>query len=99
MGMPAADLLGMKFGKLTVLRRAPKGQYVNLCAHWICLCECGSEKVCPAGMLVRGRINSCGKNGCRVRRTRKKRGPNVKPNAFVKRESEFSLVAGQMNGK
>lgn len=57
--MPAfIDLTGQKFGRLTVLRRAPdvkKGQ-----PRWECLCECGNPSTVDAGHLRSGATKSCG---------------------------------------
>jgi sugar diacid utilization regulator len=53
------NLLGMKFGRLTVLglddQRASDGQ-----ARWICLCNCGETTVVMGGNLTRGHSKSCG---------------------------------------
>lgn len=52
------DLTGARFGRLTVIRRAPDttGRKVN----WLCRCECGKEKPVRASSLVNGRATSCG---------------------------------------
>ena len=54
------DLTGKRFGRLTVLHRAPtppgkKGQ-----RYWLCRCECGTEKIHPTGTLNSGAVVSCG---------------------------------------
>ena len=51
------DLKGQKFGRLTVLERAPStgGQ-----AEWICECECGNIKKVKSQHLRNGMIISCG---------------------------------------
>lgn len=41
--MSAEDLTGRKFGKLTVLGRAPNGK--NWRTMWYCKCDCGNEKI------------------------------------------------------
>lgn len=52
------DLTGMKFGKLTVLKRADKG---NMKAtRWICECECGNIKIVYGADLKSGHTKSCG---------------------------------------
>lgn len=56
------DLTGQKFGKLTVLRRAP--DHVNpdgtKYIMWLCKCECGNETVTRATSLKNGHTRSCG---------------------------------------
>lgn len=52
------DLAGMHFGRLvvkavTAIRRGGE-------ACWLCLCECGNEKVARGGLLTRGLTRSCG---------------------------------------
>lgn len=51
------DMRGMKFGRLTVLEKAPStgGQ-----AEWICKCDCGNIKKVKGGHLRNGVIQSCG---------------------------------------
>lgn len=51
------DLIGMKFGRLMVLEKAPStgGQ-----AEWICRCDCGNIKKVKGGHLRSGAILSCG---------------------------------------
>lgn len=56
------NLIGKKFGKLTVIERAesritPKGQIKSV---WKCLCDCGNEIEVLASNLVRGNTKSCG---------------------------------------
>jgi len=51
------DLVGQKFGKLTVIYRTEKdGDKV----FWHCSCDCGKEKDIRSGHLVSGAIQSCG---------------------------------------
>lgn len=51
------DRLGHKYGKLTVVNYAEsKGKYT----YWLCLCECGKEKVIRSASLARGITKSCG---------------------------------------
>jgi hypothetical protein len=61
MGTKAADLLGMRFGKLIVTGRAQ-----TLCkrARWDCLCDCGAATTTLAKYLLCGDTTSC---GCRKR--------------------------------
>lgn len=58
--MNAKELIGQKFGRLTVVARgenAPNGK-----ARWICDCDCGKrkEKSVTTYDLVSGKVKSCG---------------------------------------
>lgn len=52
------DLTGHRYGRLTVLRMAPrvKGRGVE----WVCKCDCGKETVVKANSLRQGNTKSCG---------------------------------------
>jgi len=52
------NLIGQKFGKLTVIEfvRTEKG----VGAWWRCLCDCGNEKIVRAGSLKSEATKSCG---------------------------------------
>ena len=45
------DLTGKRFGKLTVISRAPNGNGHG--ARWNCRCDCGKEKIIYANHLER----------------------------------------------
>lgn len=52
------DLIGKKFGMLTVIAQAPstdKGRN-----RWVCRCDCGTEKIILGESLRRGTTVSCG---------------------------------------
>lgn len=54
----AIDLIGQRFGKLTVIERSE-----NSCGgktRWVCRCDCGKEKVILGDSLRKGRTSSCG---------------------------------------
>lgn len=56
--MPAPlNLLGQKFGRLTVVSFAYT-KYRN--SYWNCVCECGNEKIVSSGNLKKGITVSCG---------------------------------------
>jgi hypothetical protein len=57
MGRPAIDILGHRFGKLRVL--SCKG-LVGKEMTWLCICDCGTEKVLTGSNLRSGKTNSCG---------------------------------------
>ena len=49
------DLVGQKFGYLTVMERVPvKG--------WRCHCDCGNECIIATGQLTSGNRKSCGRD-------------------------------------
>lgn len=56
--MKLNDLTGLKFGKLTVIKRMPNNQ--NNKAVWLCKCECGKEAVIIGSRLYTGKTKSCG---------------------------------------
>lgn len=56
--MKAQNLVGKKFGRLTVIERAENGKHGD--SRWLCLCECGNSKVILGSHLKRGKIRSCG---------------------------------------
>lgn len=56
-GAPAEDITGQRYGKLTATKRvaSEKGR-----TRWLCLCECGNEKIVTTEALKRGKVKSCG---------------------------------------
>lgn len=54
------DLIGQKFGKLTVIGRVPKEERKNPQYIWICKCDCGNEVISTANKLTHGIQVSCG---------------------------------------
>ena len=56
--MQKRDLLGQRFGSLTVIAETSKrvsGQVV-----WLCKCDCGNESLVKMGHLIDGTTKSCG---------------------------------------
>ncbi len=51
------DITGERFGRLTVLYRAPNHKKQTV---WRCVCDCGKELDVQGGHLKAGRIVSCG---------------------------------------
>lgn len=51
------DLTNQKFGRLTVVRPAPK---LGRWTAWVCKCDCGKEKVTTTNRLKSGNTLSCG---------------------------------------
>lgn len=58
MGRKAMDLIGMKFGRLTVIERVGTDKHKKIL--WLCKCECGNVKVVRGGDLKSGNTISCG---------------------------------------
>lgn len=51
------DLTGKRFGRLTVVGRAPNGKTG---VSWYCKCDCGNECVTSSHVLRTNRLHSCG---------------------------------------
>jgi hypothetical protein len=51
------DMTGLRFGRYTVIERA---ETMTGAVHWVCLCDCGTEKVVRGTHLRSGKIVSCG---------------------------------------
>lgn len=56
------DLTGMRFNKLTVIRRAEEAEknYAQNTVCWLCKCDCGNFKIVTRSNLTNGRTGSCG---------------------------------------
>ncbi len=54
---PKKDLLGKRFGKLTVIAYLEKRAGMH---RWRCLCDCGKETVVGQTLLQSGKTKSCG---------------------------------------
>ena len=52
------DLVGCRFDRLVVIRRASATSSRNI--RWECLCDCGEMTVVQGGSLKNGRTRSCG---------------------------------------
>lgn len=52
------DLIGQKFGHLTVIEQAGRNKHRSIL--WRCICDCGNEKIYPSGKLISGRATNCG---------------------------------------
>ena len=68
------DLTGQRFGRYTVIERAP--DYVSpkgkRCVRWICQCDCGTVKVVNGNALKTGHTVSCGCYKSDVKREERK---------------------------
>jgi len=52
------DLVGLKFGRLTIIKLNGKDKWGSYL--WLCKCDCGNEKVIGSSNLKRGLTKSCG---------------------------------------
>ena len=61
---PYPDIVGKRFGKLTVIERVGSRRVSAKSTEslWRCRCDCGGERITPAGPLRYGRTTSCGCN-------------------------------------
>lgn len=58
---PIKDMIGQKFGKLTVIDRAEKKPgSKKRAAWWLCRCDCGRETTVDGSSLRSGNTQSCG---------------------------------------
>jgi hypothetical protein len=64
------NIAGQKFGRLFVIRLADE-QVKGSCKRWLCLCDCGNEKVIRSQPLRLGLTRSC---GCLQRETSRAQG-------------------------
>lgn len=55
--MKRIDLTGQRFGRLTVIRY-DHSEHDG--AHWLCKCDCGTEKVIMQNNFIYGQTRSCG---------------------------------------
>lgn len=54
------NLVGKKYGKLTVIAKHPEKVGKNRRIQWICKCECGNKRNCITYSLNSGKAVSCG---------------------------------------
>lgn len=63
------DRTGMRYGKLTVIRR--HGTNASRKVTWECVCDCGATTIVPSGSLATGNTTSC---GCYIKEKNTKHG-------------------------
>jgi hypothetical protein len=74
MGRNATDLIGRKFGTLTVIRRDYTNPASKRFAHWLVKCECGWEKIVRGASLTRGYGSGwCGNSSHRAELSKQKK--------------------------
>ena len=79
--MKLIELVGKKFGMLTVLSRAENDRWNK--PMWLCLCDCGNTKVIRGKDLRAGTTKAC---GCRVGKNNKPRGVAAFNNCYCSYE-------------
>ena len=52
------NLLGKKFGRLTVMKRVENSKHGK--SRWLCECECGNKTTPTGSDLSQGKVKSCG---------------------------------------
>ena len=52
------DLMGQRFGRQVVIKRAGINKFRNIL--WLCHCDCGKEHIVPSEKLIQGKSKSCG---------------------------------------
>lgn len=99
-GRPMKDKTGNRYGKLIVLRVA---EVKNNKVYWLCLCDCGKEKIIGGSELTKGSTNSCGCGRSDAQRARSKKGEtplnalyNDYRSGAKRRGLEFSLTKEQL---
>lgn len=61
MGYKQENLIGKKFGRLTVEQLMPSRQYgKNKKRRWLSVCDCGKKTETDTGALTSGKTTSCG---------------------------------------
>ena len=81
------SLEGMRFGSLTALEIVGSKDGNKL---WKCVCDCGSERIVPAGYLNAGLITSCGRHPWKSGKAHPnwRKGETITPDGY--REIPFS---------
>ena len=54
------DITGKRFGRLTAIKCTRRGTRAAGVTMWLCVCDCGREKITQAAHLVNGASKSCG---------------------------------------
>lgn len=104
-GNRAMDLTGQRYGRLTVISRDNRGEYISggiRRTAWKCRCDCGAEVVVLAGNLRSGMTRSCGclRTGRNGRKTARETGMNQKMEILdiLKRNGSISVPECEMRG-
>ena len=78
--MKRIDLTGQRFGRLTVTRY-DHSEHDG--AHWLCKCDCGTEKVIMQNNFIYGQTRSC---GCLANEMRAARAEHMRQGRKPKKE-------------
>lgn len=83
--MLGKNLIGQRFGRLTVIELIPKElrpiKTANRGNHWLCQCDCGNTVIHYTGHLCSGDIQSC---GCLQKEQLSQKGKNEIGNKYGK---------------
>lgn len=95
--MDKEDLIGKKFGRLTVVRESERPEYLkNKSSYWICRCDCGNEEFAVISTSLKsGRTKNCGckiKDGVLEKNTNVSARPNKNENGRSVKEDRESVV-------
>jgi len=69
---PVIDITGQRFGRLVVKHQVPSDKPT---AQWLCVCDCGKEKIADGCLLRSGVVRSC---GCLAKETQRRIGASSK---------------------
>lgn len=71
---PFKDIIGMKFGRLTVIKLAYTKRASKILYYYLCKCDCGKEHIVLKSSLLNGLTKSCGcyNNEVRAEKCRQK---------------------------
>lgn len=89
------DLENRQFGRLTVLSRAESRETSggNVLTRWLCLCQCGNQKIVLTSSLLQRKTKSC---GCLHRETSQQNGLlNRKHGGYSKNISKDDQIKHQ----
>lgn len=97
--MTAISEIGNKYARLTVVERAPNKDKK---AMWLCLCDCGNQKVVSGTHLRTGHVSSCGCYHSEVvaalgRSNKGKSDKRGKPRKYTSYVGQLGKVIGTTN--
>ena len=75
------DFAGLSFGKLTVLAGAPPSATRK--RRWLCVCECGAQRVVSEHNLRDGNSRACGRFPCADRGAKRRYPPGEQAANFI----------------
>ena len=87
------ELVGQRFGQLTVISRAGSASYDG--ATWLCQCDCGNDAIKNGQGLRIGRVKSC---GCLQRIARLKNARKKVPALAGKLFGKLTVIERARNG-